>query len=80
MNPRIKELDRKLLLKGKIVLVIGAALIFLSPILFTRDFGLLDFNHTGEIGDTIGGLTSPIIGLIGAVLVFLSFFPRAMVI
>lgn len=73
MDDKIEELDRKLLRKGKIVLVIGSILVFLSPILFTIDFGLLDFTHTGEIGDTIGGLTSPIIGLIGAGLVFLSF-------
>ncbi|VTP95811.1 hypothetical protein [Sphingobacterium daejeonense] len=35
-------------------------------------FQLLDFTQTGNIGDTIGGITAPIIGLIGAILVFLA--------
>lgn len=36
-------------------------------------FGSLDFSKTGQIGDTIGGITAPLINLIGALLVFYSF-------
>lgn len=30
------------------------------------------FDHIGEIGDTIGGLTAPVIGLLNAVLLYLT--------
>jgi hypothetical protein len=33
----------------------------------------IDVSNTGQIGDTIGGLTSPIIGLIGSILIYISF-------
>lgn len=42
----------------------------IAPFIFTRDWGFISFIGTGEIGDTIGGITAPITGLIGAVLVF----------
>lgn len=32
-----------------------------------------DLTNTGPIGDTIGGLTAPVIGISGAVLVYISF-------
>ena len=54
------------------LLWIGIPIVLIAPILFTRDFQLLDFTQTGNIGDTIGGITAPIIGLIGAILVFLA--------
>lgn len=41
--------------------------------IWTLRSGWIDFSNTGEIGDTIGGLTAPVIGIIGAWLVFLSF-------
>ncbi len=44
-------------------------------IFFTRPayFDAWDFSNTGQIGGTIGGITSPIINLIGALLVYFSF-------
>lgn len=51
-------------------LIIGIILIIISPFLFTRAFGIIDFSDTGEIGDTIGGITSPISSIIGSILVF----------
>ncbi len=33
----------------------------------------MDFRQTGQIGDTIGGITAPIVNLIGAVLIYFSF-------
>lgn len=54
--------------------ILGPILIILliSPFLFTRPSLLpeLDFSNTGEIGDTIGGLTAPIIGIISIVLLY----------
>ncbi|WP_166388043.1 hypothetical protein [Polaribacter sp. 11A2H] len=56
-------------------LSIGILLIILSLFLFTRPaiFENLDFSNTGQIGDTIGGITAPIINLFGAFLVYISF-------
>jgi len=43
--------------------------------IFTRPAFLSswNFSDTGQIGDTIGGITAPIINLIGAILVYISF-------
>ena len=63
-------------LKNLILLIIGVVLLmFLATFLFTRHAfsNLFDYSLTGQIGDTIGGIASPIIGLMGAVLVYLSF-------
>lgn len=45
-----------------------------APFLFTQ-FQILgfSFDKTGQIGDTIGGITSPFVGLIAALLVYKSF-------
>lgn len=58
------------------MLTIGALLLIFSALyLFTRPafFTSWDFSNTGQIGDTIGGITAPIINLIGALLVYVSF-------
>lgn len=54
---------------------IGIVLLFVSPFLLslTSFWDKFDFSNTGQIGDTIGGITSPFIGLIGAILVYRSF-------
>ena len=46
----------------------------LCSFLYTRPiFGdEVIFDHIGEIGDTIGGLTAPVIGLLNAVLLYLT--------
>jgi hypothetical protein len=62
----------KPLKNGNLLLWVGIPIVLIAPFLFTRKFGLLDFTQTGNIGDTIGGITAPIIGLIGAFLVFLA--------
>jgi hypothetical protein len=56
--------------QAKKILFIGIALTIISPIIFTMPHGFIDFTHTGDIGDTIGGITSPIVNLVGAILVF----------
>lgn len=57
------------------ILIVGGIILLFAPLLLTREyiFEALDFSDTGEIGDTIGGITAPIIGLIGALLVYYSF-------
>lgn len=54
-------------------IIIFILLAIITPILLTRN-GLtwLNFTETGPIGDTIGGLTAPIIGLLNAVLLYIT--------
>ncbi len=52
------------------ILIFGVFLILFAPFLMTRTFGLISFENTGQIGDTIGGITAPIASLIGSLLVF----------
>ncbi|TGE23751.1 hypothetical protein E5K00_00625 [Hymenobacter aquaticus] len=54
----------------KLWLLAGVVLTVISPFIFTRTFGIINFQETGPIGDTIGGITAPITNLIGAILVF----------
>jgi hypothetical protein len=52
----------------KVLLVIsGVLLILTSPWIFVQ---LHEFEKTGDIGDTIGGITSPFVGLLGAIFVY----------
>lgn len=61
--------------KNKLEIFLVLSLIFTvcSPYIFTRNvFESLDFRNTGQIGDTIGGITGPIINMIGSYLVYLA--------
>lgn len=52
----------------------GIFLIFV-PILFTRSNWLgLDFSFTGQVGDTIGGITAPFLSFIGILITFFAFW------
>lgn len=55
-----------------VILFAGIAIMLIAPFIFTRSW-LISFKDTGPIGDTIGGITAPIVNLIAAVLVYLSF-------
>ncbi|NRT17169.1 multisubunit Na+/H+ antiporter MnhB subunit [Flavobacterium sp. 28A] len=56
------------------IIVIILIIVFLVPYLFTLSvFKEYNFSETGQIGDTIGGLTSPFINGIGAILVYIAF-------
>ena len=58
------------------LLIIGFCLVvFSSVLLFTRPayWEIFDLTQTGQIGDTIGGITAPIINIIGAILIYISF-------
>ena len=62
-----------------ILLIIIIAIIFViigpwaisSPYLFDWDF--FDLSEKGSVGDTIGGITAPIIGLVSILLLYLTF-------
>ena len=40
--------------------------IIIMPYFFTQVNGLFSFENSGEIGDTIGGITSPFFNLLAA--------------
>jgi len=51
---------------------IGIGVFILSiPIVLTQFPAVISFNNTGEIGDTIGGITAPFLSFFGAILVYL---------
>lgn len=58
--------------KIDLLVFIGIILIVLAPWLFTRDAILpqLNFLETGNIGDTIGGITAPFVGVLSIVLLY----------
>ena len=53
-----------------ILLLIGIILTISSPWIFTRSIGFINFDNSGNIGSTIGGITAPITGLLGAFLIY----------
>jgi hypothetical protein len=62
----------KNLRSAKWILYLGIIFTFISPFVLTLGarFHIFDFSNTGQIGDTIGGITAPIVNILGAVLVF----------
>lgn len=56
------------------LLVTGIIGVIVAPWLFTRPTPLgwnsLNFSNTGEIGDTIGGITAPFVGLVSILLLW----------
>lgn len=67
-NKEIKEI----LGRAKWLLLIGGLVILIMPFLLTGHYfhARFNFSETGQIGDTIGGITAPFMNLIGAFLVF----------
>ena len=43
------------------------------PYLLTQH-SIIDFTETGQIGDTIGGIMGPFVGILAAVLTFMAFW------
>jgi len=66
---------KKLLLNNQAlaIIVIFSILALIAPFTLTREGPKwFDFTTTGEIGDTIGGLTAPFIGILNALLLFVT--------
>ncbi len=56
------------------ILIIGLLIIIaFAPYVFTQYSDGPDFSNTGQIGDTIGGITAPFVNLLAAFLVYKSF-------
>lgn len=56
-----------------VVYIIIIITIIISPFLLTLpSISFLDFKGTGQIGDTIGGITAPIIGILSSTLLYLT--------
>lgn len=69
----IKEKEiNSILDNAKWLLAIGVLVIITMPFLFTLEcfHERFNFSDTGQIGDTIGGITAPFLNLIGAFLIF----------
>jgi hypothetical protein len=63
----------KLIKNGLIICLVLFVLSILAPFVLTEpSISFISFKNTGEIGDTIGGITAPFIGLISAILVYLA--------
>lgn len=56
-----------------VVILLLLALIITVPIILSYFNSSLGFNSSGEVGDTIGGITAPFVNLLAAYLVFKSF-------
>lgn len=71
---KVKLWDRKFIVTLS-VFFIFIALVFTLPFLFTNySWFDLDFSDSGEIGDTIGGITAPFIAAAASVLTFIAFW------
>lgn len=62
-----------------LILIIVGCLIIIPIIIvvtlyFMINYSIIDLTGLNELGDAVGGLTNPIIGVIGAVLTFLAFY------
>ena len=78
MNQNTTKNDHKDSFINKKVIIIfiyGILSCFASVLLFSQPciFDIFDLSNKGEIGSAIGGMTSPILTLIGAILIYRSF-------
>lgn len=55
------------------IVIIMVVFSLFSPIIFTQ-IGVFDFTKTGPIGDTIGGIMNPFIGIASIIVMFLAFY------
>lgn len=58
------------------VAIVLIGLSFLLPYVFTH-WSVIDFSNTGQIGDTIGGIMNPFIGIAGVAAMFAAFYMQA---
>ena len=55
------------------IAILLAVFAFFSPLIFTQNGGV-DFTKTGQIGDTIGGIMGPFVGMASIIVMFLAFY------
>lgn len=56
---------------AKWILIIGTMLMFIVPFIIEH-FNIIHLGNYGTVGDTIGGITSPISSLVGSILIYLA--------
>jgi hypothetical protein len=60
-----------------IFIIVGILFTLIAPFIFTRTgLAVIDFRETGQIGDTIGGTTAPIIGILSVILLFYTLWEQ----
>lgn len=69
----LQEAQGKRLKNSTLIIGLGGLVILVAPYILTRNLGLIDFTTTGAIGDTIGGITAPIVNFMAALLVYYAF-------
>ena len=75
MNENLKNEKGWLARNAGILFLFAFIATISAPYIFTQ-FSIwpyIDFTNTGSIGDTIGGITAPIINIFAALLVYLAF-------
>lgn len=65
---KIKDLKFYISILGILLIIFSSLYIFTRPAIWVE----FDYSKTGDIGDTIGGITAPIINLFGAFLLYIS--------
>lgn len=68
------DYENKVLIRVTMVILIVFVVILTLPYFLTREYGWFDFTETGQIGDTIGGITAPFIAVCSAYITFLAFW------
>lgn len=68
------DYENKVLIRVTMVILIVFVVILTLPYFLTREYGWFDFTGTGQIGDTIGGITAPFIAVCSAYITFLAFW------
>ncbi|MBA4056780.1 MAG: hypothetical protein C0490_18850 [Marivirga sp.] len=59
---------------GEYKILLFAFIVLLLPFLFTQTpITIFDFSKSGQVGDTIGGITAPFVGLLSAYLIYKAF-------
>lgn len=54
----------------------GILFTLFSPVLFIQKWTNIDFTNTGQIGDTIGGITAPVIGILSILLLYYTLWEQ----
>ena len=68
------ERENKVFIGATMMILLGFVLILTLPYILTRNHGWFDFTETGQIGDTIGGITAPFIAVCSAYITFRAFW------
>lgn len=68
------DYENKVLIRVTMAILIVFVVILTLPYFLTREYGWFNFTETGQIGDTIGGITAPFIAVCSAYITFLAFW------